>query len=303
VKTIINNLFVFLLLVCGSSQCTNIPPMPVPDRAEGHRSIFSQQYDQPDYSGSSRFWGSNGDSIIFAAYGLTGSIIRLATSHLPNPLGISHVGMIVTESPRWVFDLIDELTASGQLARNAAYVTRTRIASEYGDDLRRVGGGDLPLRPFILEATGNAGDVLRGAFPCVQVSPLAPVVANYQGSVHARHLHSPVSLDYTRGFLTQYLGIPYEGLGTVLELWRATKGQNTTEETRRLFCSEAATIFYRGAFLRPATGIFGNASNALPANFSSLAGPHRDVLAGFAGQEILVKSYNNEQHRSCCVVY
>ncbi|MDR1170074.1 MAG: hypothetical protein LBK97_04475 [Prevotellaceae bacterium] len=153
------------------------------------------------------------------------------------------------------------------------------------------------MSPFVLEASGTAGGVMRGIGPQVIIRPADLTIGEYSGEVLQREILITVPTAYTENFVEARLGTPYESIFTMPELLLATFELNRIEDTRRVFCSELGGDFYRGILRRYGARVvnqaerlhrYRNVSNLIPLQFCSMLGED-DLLFGFAGTEIPVK--------------
>ncbi|MDR3031447.1 MAG: hypothetical protein LBU35_03630 [Holosporales bacterium] len=247
----------------------------------------------------------NGSMINFAAAGLVGKIIRSASAKndIPNPLGLTHSGIIINENPRWLFSkvlslmpdesrsksiktkLISDKTNPRGIASLSKKVGKSilRELLQHHKDVISMLNDPGIFRPFSMESNGSAKDVFSGMAPHTHIYDLSNRISEYDGNIYFRPLLKAVSCKETRAFMEDFLGRPYESLFSLRELLQATRNLNKTEKTENVFCSELAGCFYKECGL-----IKGNVSNIIPENFGSEA-DFGDVLKGIAGRDIPLK--------------
>ena len=321
-RTIIQSIFIFLLVIWESFQCTAMKYDAIESENSGIRTVTIPNPCYQRYSDTEHIIAGNGDMLNFSASGPIGWAIRGISNlnDIQNPLGLTHSGVGILERPTWLHETILRLTPSEenvgidcQISERAGNAMLREIQSEYDSILRLAGGGNEPLYPFIIEANGTADAVLQGIYPHVQMRSLASALSGYDGTAYQRQVLVNIPIEYTRNFVETNIGKPYEGLGSFQELFRAAiGGRNREERVDRLFCSELAGLFYRGVietycmeneYLRSRSGLFHNVSNIIPEQFCSQLG-EIDLLNGLAGSEILLKSAiaNDETRCGNCSV-
>jgi hypothetical protein len=250
------------------------------------------------YTDSNTVRISNGSVLNFAAGDAVGSFIRFASSanDVPNPLCISHSGLVVNDDPRVVYEILNGLRSGSMMGdyqpQPAALDLMLRnLRARYSNLLGFPGSVDaasLAVVPFCLQANGTPTQVLTGITPHVQIEDLYSAVEIYNGNVFVRPLCKPVPLESTRAFLKAHIGRPYEGFLTFADLLRAPMAANKTEDIKRLFCSELVALFYRTY-----CGLsISNVSNVIPESFGSGAGEY-DLLRSIASREIPLKLRHN----------
>jgi hypothetical protein len=160
--------------------------------------------------------------------------------------------------------------------------------------------------PFLLESNGTVGQVLRGIFPHVQISPLLDAL-DYDGNVYIRPFLMPVPSDFILNFAKEHVGRPYEK--NVRELLNSVNALNTEEGEKSVFCSELVGMFYRDVIKSfPLSPIlsrenmlenFSNVSNLTPEQFCFSLGED-DLLHGIADREIPIKYIKEKRRRGIC---
>ncbi|MDR1234217.1 MAG: hypothetical protein LBJ92_03685 [Holosporales bacterium] len=239
----------------------------------------------------------DGDMLNFAAAGIQGNVIRFASelNDIPNPLGLAHSGLVVVATPREISGVIDYL--SNPANYDLDYRPQPEALMLMRESLR--GYHSNTLIPFCLEASGTAGQVLQGINPHVQITPLEQVIRDYDGNVYVRQLRVQVPHCKMIDFIKCNLVRPYEGLNSFTELAKSTLKLNQTEDTRKVFCSELAALFYRQAIGLNIKCV----SDVIPEEFGSGAGIH-DILRGKAGAEIALKQkfvyHDEDPDQNCC---
>ncbi|MDR1233824.1 MAG: hypothetical protein LBJ92_01575 [Holosporales bacterium] len=241
----------------------------------------------------------DGDILNFAASGLQGGVIRLASNlnDIPNPLRLSHSGMVVVATPTEVTEVLNSFNNLAESRLD--YVPQPEALMLMRESLQ--GYDPDTLIPFCLEATGTPGQVFRGIPPHVQLTPLELVIENYPGNVYVRQLRVPVPHDGVINFAKENLARPYEGFATFTELLRSTLEANKEEDTRRVFCSELVALF-----CRQVVGInIENVSNVIPEMLGSWACAF-DILQDKAGAEItLIQKFSfddDDTEHGCCLI-
>ncbi|MDR1034535.1 MAG: hypothetical protein LBL32_01190 [Holosporales bacterium] len=248
----------------------------------------------------------NGSAINFAARDAVGRIIRIASSvnTIPNPLYLTHSGLVINDDPRIIYgileELIEESTLNGCQPRIAALrLMMLNLSSAYDHILgfqEEVGSDNLYVVPFCLEASGTASQVMGGIMPHVQIRAMHQVVNGYNGNVFVRPLLEGIPAVSTRKFLKEYLGRSYEGIWTILELLRAPIAHNKREETDRVFCSEMVALFYKTY----SELSIDNVSNVIPEILGAGAEEH-DLLKDIASTDIPLKMlYDFSEEDNCC---
>jgi len=290
--------FSLLLAAIGAfSQAFSICSIPISrDEIEGGVQIQSLS---PESSGADGFSVRNGDALGFSCQDIFADTIRFVSGFnaIPNPLGLSHSGVVILDDPKNVFDLIYRLTPNATnrgygctISENAGRYMLEELQEYYASELSLVQGE--VLHPFVVEASGTAATVLRGIYPHVQLHPFEKTVKEYDGNIYLRSTKMNIPLDFTRNFTQEYIGRSYETLFTLPELVRAATERNTTESTQYVFCSELLGLFYRDAINQFHHGkdknsllkLYKNVSNIIPEQFGSGAG-NRDLLRGIAEPE------------------
>jgi hypothetical protein len=255
----------------------------------------------PKFSEHERFYVSNGSMVNFAARGFVGDVIRRmsAKNSVPNPLGLTHSGIAFLEKPSIVRDIIYDMTSdktgkenNGLLDKGEGRAMMEKLQSYFGRGLE-----SDKKHPFLLESNGTAGQVLKGIFPHVQISPLLDAL-DYDGNVYIRPFLMPVPSNFILNFAKEHVGRPYEK--NPLELLKSVKALNTKEGVQSVFCSEFAAMFYRsviGSFpssrLLSRENMLGKfpevVGNVIPEQFCFSLGEQHDVLYGIADREIPIK--------------
>ncbi|MDR0942519.1 MAG: hypothetical protein LBM19_02815 [Holosporales bacterium] len=218
----------------------------------------------------------NGSVLLYAGDSFGESVVRFASrwNDIPNPLCINHVEIVINDIPNTIRGIIQGLMTDGE-----GYLT-TEEGNRMLEDIPE--GTDV--RPFTLGANATFRDFFSGRGSGVRLYRLETMPELYEGNVYLRTLTEEIPTETTQNFLKEYLGRPYESITTVMEMMRAVRGGNETEEEDRVFCSELAALFYEEAKVI-ADEV---ASNALPEMFSSRAGEN-DLLAEKASDEIPLK--------------
>lgn len=260
------------------------------------------------------FGVTNGSMVNFAARGFVGKSIRAASAlnDVPNPLGLTHSGIVFLESPRTVWDIIYSLTPNGEDGKNDGLVSRKegramleKLQSYFGPELE-----SDEKHPFLLESNGTAGQVIGGIYPHVQISPFLDALKNYGGNVYIRPFLIPVPSDFIVNFVKEHMGRSYEK--NPMDLIRSVNGFNRVERTGAVFCSEFVGMFYKSVIevfpLSPLLSKenilekFSNVSNLIPEYFCSSI--EKDVLQGIAGEDILLKHVEifKDEEGGCCLL-
>ncbi|MDR2666862.1 MAG: hypothetical protein LBB34_01945, partial [Holosporales bacterium] len=232
---------------------------------------------------------TNGSVVNFADGGPIGSLIRYASQHnaIPNPLGLTHSGLIINDSPRVIYNTVRQLMPDnpmhneygGHLSQAEGEIILRNLMDNHKEKISAVQYKAKP-EPFVMEAVGTAEEVLRMIPPFVRISDFTSVLETYCGNVFVRTLNNGANHTQTTTFSQKYLGRQYEGLMTFIELIRAIKGENITESNDRLFCSEVVARFYieNGYAVQMLMGKQLLASNVIPEMFGSGAGSRYDPL-------------------------
>lgn len=235
----------------------------------------------------------NGSMLNFASGGLIGNTIRAASAmnRVKNPLGLTHSGIVFNDNPKRLFDFVNSVvertTTDGQvwMDTDAGYAILNELSDVYQSEVAATHLGTASVHPFVMESDGSAGEVLRGIMPHVHLHAFSKRIEDYDGNLYFRALNKPVSGDYSEKFVKEFLGKPYESVTNLSELLVSIVHGNKVECPERVFCSELAGYFYKGAGLI-SDGM--NASNMIPEYFGSPAGRH-DLLRKVAGKDVPLK--------------
>ena len=249
----------------------------------------------------------NGSMINFASSGVIGKTIRAASAlnAVQNPLGLTHSGIVINENPRYIFSKVLSLTEGSSteyapLSEKAGKAI-LRELTKYHRDVISMTEDPKIIRSFAIESDGSVSEVLKGIAPHTHIHDLSHRISDYGGNVYIRPLNEGIDYKYSRKFLKEYLGRPYEGLKGIRELLGSVVGANEKERTENVFCSELCACFYKGAgLLSPAL----NVSNVIPEYFGSSAGEN-DLLAGKALDDVPMKlkysfSESDVKGKGCC---
>ncbi|MDR1476465.1 MAG: hypothetical protein LBI20_04105 [Holosporales bacterium] len=250
----------------------------------------------------------NGSVLNFAASGVCGTGIRIASTmnRVPNPLFLSHSGLVINDNPAAIYGILcglrDEsestISRDYQPQRAALDLMISNLTSEFNHVLGFADGGSDYVASFCLEANGSVAQVCRGILPHVQIRSLPTVVHEYRGNVFVRPLFISATTTSTQDFLRENIGRPYEGVGTIKEMVLASSGANSQEETRRVFCSELVSLFHRNCGnLR-----IDNVSNVIPERLGFGAEEY-DLLRSIAREEIPLKllyNFGSIEEVCCC---
>jgi hypothetical protein len=273
--------------------------------------IFNPCY--PKHSRIKQIEAANGDAASFAARGIVGRAIRAVSglNAVPNPLGLSHSGIVVLQNPQGLFNMISELTPNSEnkginctISEKAGKLMLNELLSYHRSELALV--DYKGLSPFLMEANGTAGKVLRGIAPHVEIHPLANSITEYDGNVYLRSISGNIPVNYSTEFIRANIGRSYETFSTLPELALSAVGGNKRERTDKVFCSELVGLYYRGVIrtvydssdlVRERYRLYENVSNIIPEQFGSGAGD-KDLLRGLAGSEIEAKYiFNLEEEK------
>lgn len=234
----------------------------------------------------------NGSMLNFASSGVIGRTIRAASAlnTIKNPLGLTHSGIVINENPRYLFSQVLALTESGAgeiapLSERAGKAIMRELLKYHKDVISMTTEPNI-IRSFVLESDGSAAEVIKGILPHVHIHDLSHRISDYKGNVYIRPLIDSVDPEYSRTFLKDYLGRPYERLSGIKELLNSVVEANPKERTENVFCSELCACFYRGTNILPHDL---NVSNVIPEFFGSAAKEH-DLLAGKALADIPLKA-------------
>jgi hypothetical protein len=240
----------------------------------------------------------NGSALNFAAHGIIGSLIRGFSkfNKVPNPLGLSHSGIIINDDPRHVFAMVKQIaTEKAQdtyLSIKEAEEIIHDLVANHSDILTLVYPLDPINVPFAVESDGSVQEIFRKRIlPYVHLRSLCgrlngyEGVAGYDGNVYVRQLSPVIKISSTRDFMKKYIGRSYEGLSTCGELINSLIDANVAPMESRVFCSELAALFYQKMDLI-SCDIMPN--NIIPEELGSGAGV-ADILRDVAGQDIPLK--------------
>jgi hypothetical protein len=222
----------------------------------------------------------NGSMLNFTWTSAYGSGIRIASrfNEIPNPLGLSHSGIIVIDDPRNIYQLASRIT--GKIGE----AMLKELRQNYGDIVSAVGAPQSPAL-FSLEAGTSAAAAIQGDIPPhVFIHALTDAILEWPGNCYVRPLYEAIPISQTKSFLKDFLGRPYEG--SLIELLKAPIGLNKQERSESVFCSELAALFYKRV------GIISQeilANNVIPESFGSDAGERFDLLFGKAMPDIALK--------------
>ena len=234
---------------------------------------------------------TNGSCLNFAAKGSTGNVIRVFSRlKAPNPNGISHSGFVVNLDPRDIYHTVLEVMPGGKSHTELSLSTKAgrAILREIEESHKAVISATKypPVKAsFAIESYGSADEVLHGIAPHVRISDLRQRILKYNGNIFVRPLYDNVSQEVTLDFMKEYLGRPYESIGTMTELLGSVTDANNKERVENVFCSELVSLFYKKG------GVFDDeliSNNVIPSILSSGAGEN-DLLEGKAGNDIPIK--------------
>lgn len=146
---------------------------------------------------------------------------------------------------------------------------------------------------YCFESTGSAGEVLKGVFPHVRITPWADVVANYGGSVTTRLMGFDDGKEPDAGavtaFIRKYNGEKYET--DIPELFMSLVDGNGESDTDALFCSElTAEMFMDLGYMER-----GASNNWLPVEFSEVKDEGLNLIGAFLGEEVTVKARRSKR--------
>lgn len=229
---------------------------------------------------------TTGSILLFGGNGAVSSVIRKKTNqNQNNPLGISHVGMVIIATPHLIRDVIEIARRHGGLHYTKGSEERKK---KMLDDIIQILQFCEPddLTAFSLHSTGKRG---------VHIVPLQLLLARYDGNVFARILSTPVPLKDLLPHIIRELGKTYNAnLG---ELAKSTaKANKHIKDPSKQFCSQAVASLLQSVGLLPDRTL---ANNFTPGDFCSNA--IHDYLAGVADEESLLKS-RIDYDGSCCLI-
>lgn len=253
---------------------------------------------------------TNGSMLNFSSKGIIGKTIRTASAFndIPNPLGLTHSGIVVNENPKRVFETVLNLMPGGALYESSVSPLSEKAGKAIIRELLEchrevISAVSYPevKASFSLESDGSAGEVLKGISPHVHIHDLGARIKDYEGNIFIRPLNERIESSRTIGFLNEYIGRPYESVSNLKELLGSVKNLNTKERVENIFCSELAAIFYKKMDILKDDII---SNNVIPESFGSGAGSY-DLLAGFAGDDVPLKvafEMNDSENttKTCC---
>ena len=290
-NAVVGIIFGSLIANCSAMPVVEEASFMEPSRPE-FRTVLFQNPCYPHYSPLRELGIPNGSMLNFASAGLVGKTIRAASAMnaVPNPLGLTHSGIVFNESPQELYNLVLSLTPSSdhKVASMLSFEEGSAILSElndtYHEDITATYSVTKLFASFSLESDGSASEVLKGIMPHVHIHDLGNGLREYDGNVYIRPINIEITANYTKTFLASHLGRPYESVTKLTELINSVRGGNTKEGQDKVFCSELAGYFYKGVGAIPQI----NASNIIPELFSSSAGEY-DLLRGNAEDDVLLK--------------
>ncbi len=155
---------------------------------------------------------------------------------------------------------------------------------------------------YCFECTGAADEILKeNMWPQVQIHKLDDVVANYNGNVGYRPIHTAAenNADVTT-YVHSWLGIPYEE--RPLDLIRSIGDWNKEEHDKSMFCSQMVALLLKKVGYLPNGPDAKLADNYIPRDFGmqeSLA------LSGGAqlGDLIYLKGSPSKVKKHKCVLF
>jgi hypothetical protein len=246
----------------------------------------------------------NGSPVLFGDRGTIGGVVNRAQegNDIDNPHGITHCGIAFWTIPSWMFAGISVAmdTLGTELHENQR--AGSRMLYDIRNCFPEVGGvltDDAPkdYSIFCAESDGSAAEVISGIWPHVHIHPLEQTVERYNGDVYYRLLNLPIPIEPLQDLILSHLGQKYESIFGIFSMFRAVRGGNSTQETKRVFCSELVALLFQQLDLIPMAV---NVSNVVPEQLSFEAGEGYDILRGIAGRDIQIKSYNS--NRGCILL-
>lgn len=292
------------IFVFGQSFCMDelIPLIVGEPHGEGRQVVRLHNPCYPRSSEIEHIDIGNGDLVNFACAGPIGWFIRSVSkrNHVPNPRGSTHTGVALIDNPQYVWRTIFNLTPNEQnrgfgctIEEKTGKWMLEKIRKYYGDDLGVIGGGEI-WRPFVFEANTTLGQLCHGVHPHTQIRPFVKAL-KYDGNVDLRSINFAIPIDFSRRFMGEHVGRPYETFSTCRELFHAARNGNLPERTEKVFCSELASAFYIRAIEESdlenkgeLIARFRNSSNILPERFCDDIGEY-DLLEGLASTERALK--------------
>ncbi|MDR1233857.1 MAG: hypothetical protein LBJ92_01755 [Holosporales bacterium] len=188
--------------------------------------------------------------------------------HRCNPLGISHVLLVINDYPSEIIKLIEEKMQD--TADPDAIVLMQRMIENIRDKVTLdESGGDI-LIPFVFEADTTCW--------------LCPLTQYLDGE---RNLYlrlrkrdvQQLSLEYSRNFVRRWLCVSYPFWMDSVRLVACPLGRNSPQyDYENIFCSELVALFCNIA----------NASNVVPSEFSSTSGPEHDLVRDMVEPDVPV---------------
>ena len=263
----------------------------------------------PEYSHNKMIAIPNGSVLNYASNGIAGYGIRAASklNSVPNPLGISHSGVAFHVIPKNLMnDIISLMHVKGtHLFENPGIGNEMikKVVEQYPD--AKVANSFVNkksaymMQVFCAEAGGTAGELLHGMYPHIYVVPLEYDAMNYSGNIYVRPLSVLVDQEESYEVVKKYLGTPYEGGTSFLEMVKAVRNLNIKDNTSKLFCSEFAALYYRDLGLINKQTIV---SNVIPEELSSGAAEY-DILKSVAVEDVAIREeskFIDFDCDSCC---
>lgn len=226
---------------------------------------------------------STGSLFLCGGLGSLSDVIRQQQKE-KNPLGVSHVGLIIVATINEIMNLLDDCKTHGGLYYNPH---GTDHYESMAQSLRRLSKhiGRDQQEAFCVHSTGKHG---------VHIDPLQILLPKYHGNIFVRKIRRPLSLPSLREVLIREIGKEYNA--NLAELKKATRGKNKKKkDPLTAFCSEAVAIIFMELGILPRSF----ANNFTPASFCSHG---EDILPNIFDEEVPLKTAIKYDEGSCCLL-
>lgn len=224
-----------------------------------------------------------GDLVCFAGKGCVSWGVRLGLrGYYNNPLGVSHVGVVLVAVPNDMINFIDycaeKLLNSTKHGEKKGKYMKDCINKSFS------GEGKNESNLFLIHATGKYG---------VHIVPLWPYVKSYKGDVFVRKLKND-KLKYDKLESQIYQDLLKEYNANFFNMNRAVHDYNIDRSDGSMFCSQLVGDLYQSVGILHKDASF-LAVNVTPAELTSRNGG--DLLRDCAKDEVVLKK---DDSASCC---
>ncbi|EKE00614.1 MAG: hypothetical protein ACD_21C00310G0001 [uncultured bacterium] len=241
----------------------------------------------------------NGSVVLFSSKGLFGRMVKTtsAANLIPNPLSITHAGLIIIENPRVLYNQILDLREqriSDSNTKNPLGKLKERQAERALQMLEQHCSALLDAYEdpgvfciFTLESNGSPEEVIADIEPDVRLYYFPDRISTFDGNVIIRPFKegAKASQEQTRQFINDHLGRPYVDIFYPGILLHSVFGENVCNDTGCVFCSELVAMWLKHCKLIASEV---DAVNVIPEDLSHYA-EDADVVKDIAEEEIFLR--------------